>query len=117
MTAAWPSALPCRFTAYSQDYEAADNLIRSDMSIGPAKVRRRSTSAVAKLSGDMVMTSAQRDEFFAFVQDDIVSGALPFTFKNPHGTNDILVRYVPPYRVKRFGAGKWVISMQLEILP
>lgn len=117
MTATWPTRLPCRFTAYSQDHEAADNLIRSEMSVGPAKARRRSTAAVSRLSGEMVMTSAQLDAFFAFVKDDVAGGALPFTFKHPYGNDQILVRYLPPYRVKRFGAGKWLVSLSLEVLP
>lgn len=113
----WPASLPCRFTATSQSHEGADNLIRSEMSVGPDKARRRSTASVSRLSGDMVMTSAQRATFATFIKQEAKDGALPFTFKDPYGTGSILVRYVPAYRVSRFGAGKWLVSLQLEVLP
>ncbi|NLS07604.1 hypothetical protein HGP14_30540 [Rhizobium sp. P32RR-XVIII] len=63
------------------------------------------------------MTSAQRETFVDFVRDTIADGAAPFTFRNPYGTDTILVRYVPPYSVKRLGASKWTVSLSLEVLP
>lgn len=117
MIADWPDTLPCRFTATSQQEESADNLLRSQTSIGPAKTRRRSTAGVSTLSGELVMTGAQRETFADFIRNTIADGALPFTFKNPYGADDIIVRYVPPYSVKRLGAGKWTVTLHLEVLP
>jgi len=112
----WPQSLPQYFTTTSYETEGADNILRSDNSIGPAKTRRRTTANVWKESGQLVMSAAQYRAFLGFVQDTILDGAKPFKFPaqllGPHN----LVRMTNPHKASRVGA-QWYVSLSLEVLP
>ncbi len=95
--------------------EGADNLISSQTSVGPAKVRRRSSSAVEPLSGSMNMTTAQLLTFRAFVKETIKDGALPFAFPDPVGGPALLVRR-KAHAISAFGVD-WRVNLTLEVLP
>jgi hypothetical protein len=112
----WPATLPQYFLRDGYSETDPDNLISSDTSIGPAKLRRRSTSAIRPIAGTIVVTEAQYAIFQSFRANDIKSGALPFTFPDPHTRAAILVRLhgPPTYSVD----GKdWHIGIALEVLP
>jgi hypothetical protein len=67
MTAIWPDALPRRFTVSSYQETRPDNVLYSEVSVGPAKARRRTTSNVWDQSGTMVMTYDQYRSFLRFL--------------------------------------------------
>lgn len=118
MTVAWPSTLPQCFLADSISLEQAQNVISSEMSVGPDKVRRRSTAAVRPMTGTLKLDAAQYEIFTAFVETDIADGARPFLFPRqepPLGTS-ILVRLKPPYKVSRVG-NHWRVTLDLQVLP
>jgi len=116
MTAAWPATLPQSFLTDGFGEESANNTIESDVSIGPKKVRRRSTSGVRKMSGALMMTTAQYATFRTFVSVTIKDGALTFTFPDPNEGADLLVRLAGSYKVgveKPFRK----IEIELEVMP
>ena len=116
MTVSWPNTLPQQFLREGFGGTSPDNLIASEMSIGPAKVRRRSTAAAWPLSGIMVMTDAQFTRFEEFVDDDIASRSKAFYFPHPRGGAPILVRMPKPYRWEAEGI-EWRVSFELEVRP
>lgn len=112
----WPTTLPQCFTMDGFGLESADNLIASETSVGPAKIRRRTTSNVQKISGTMVMDDIQLSIFRAFVSNDIKDRSLTFNFPDPFGGTDLLVRMPNTYKVSVFGL-IWKVQFDLEILP
>jgi hypothetical protein len=116
MPASWPTTIPQYMLISSYSEEAPNNLISSSVSVGPAKVRRRTTAGVGKISGSFLMSSAEVALFEAFVSSDIQDGALAFTFPNQRGSGTKLVRLIPSYSIAPSGAN-WNISVQLEVLP
>ncbi len=112
----WPDTLPQCFTATSYEEEGADNLLRSDNSVGPAKTRRRTTANVWKQSGQMVMSVSQYRAFLTFVENDLLDRAKAFVFPDQMGGLANLVRIVSPHKASRTGA-KWYVSLSLEVLP
>ena len=116
MTAAWPTTLPQHFLREDFAGTSPDNLIASEMSIGPAKVRRRSTAAVSIMNGTMIMTEAQLTTFETFVETTIAERSKAFTFPNPRGGADLLVRMPKSYTWAPDGV-QWRVSFQLEVLP
>ncbi|MBB3523077.1 hypothetical protein [Rhizobium sp. BK456] len=112
----WPDALPQCFTTTSHEEEGADNVLRSENSIGPAKTRQRTTANVSKESGQMVMSAGQYKAFKSFVKTDLLDGAEAFLFPDQLGGLANLVRIVSPYKASRTGA-KWYVSLALEVLP
>ncbi|MGY5789049.1 hypothetical protein ACXHXM_01960 len=115
-TPIWPAVLPQKFLREGFAEEGQDNLIVSDMSVGPRKSRARSTSAVYPISGAMIMTEAQFAELKTFIRTEIQQRALPFTFPDPHGGAALLVRMTRPYSIAPIGV-QWRVQIVLEVLP
>lgn len=110
----WP--LPCFFTAASYEEGGADNVLRTQNSIGPAKSRRRTTSNVKTQNGQMVMTYGQYETFLDFLENDILDGAKAFAFPDRLGGADLLVRMREPHKATVEG-NLWHVSIMLEVLP
>jgi hypothetical protein len=111
----WPADLPQNFTASSFNLEGPDNVMRSENSVGPAKVRRRTTSNVWKESGELFMTAAQYSAFLTFLAS-ILDGAKAFTFPSQVTGTGELVRMTAPHKARSVAA-YWYVSLSLEILP
>ncbi|NZD50545.1 hypothetical protein [Rhizobium leguminosarum] len=116
MTAFWPYDLPKAFTVSSYQETRPNNVIYSDVSTGPAKARRRTTSNVWDQSGNMVMTYGQYRSFLTFVSDTISDGAQAFWFPDRLGGPDLLVRIKEPPKASIDG-NFWRVSLMLEVLP
>jgi len=112
----WPVTLPQAFLKDGFSEEGADNLLASNVSIGPAKVRRRTTSNVEPITGTMMMSDTQRQAFKAFVKDDIKDRSIAFTFPDPHGGSALLVRMRAPPTYTPIGIS-WRVQIALEVLP
>lgn len=116
---AWPAPLPQSFVMDSYQEEMPDNVIRDQFDVGPAGVRRRSTSAPYKISGPMRMTVDQWEELKTFYEDTILHGSLPFDFPEqgcPTTPATLVVRFTAPPARTRAGP-KWNVTLQLEVLP
>lgn len=112
----WPADLPQEFLQDGYSEEGADNLLATNVSVGPAKVRRRTTANVRPITGSMMMLEAQYQTFIDFVIDDIKDRAIAFTFPNPHGGSPLLVRMRQPASVSSVGVD-WRVQIGLEVLP
>jgi hypothetical protein len=115
-TPAWPSSLPHCFTTDSHSEEGADNVIYSEVSVGPAKARRRTTAQPWSMGGTLRMSADQYLAFQAFLRDEIADGAFSFTFPDRLGGPDLLVRITTPHKATRSGA-KWNVSLVLDVMP
>ena len=116
MTITWPSELPQHLLRDGFSKKSPDNLIASEVSIGPAKVRRRTTAAVTPISGSLIMTDAQLDQFEDFVENDIAQRSKAFNFPDPRSGSPMLVRMTSAYMVEFLGQD-WKVSISLEVLP
>lgn len=116
----WPLGLPQKFLIDGFSEGLANNRIRSQNDIGPAKVRPRSTAGVRMMAGSMSMTTDQLAVFKDFVEVDIFQGASPFTFPNQtfDGDAPYLVRFAEEMPQWQWMAPHtWKVDMKLEILP
>ena len=118
----WPATLPQELKLAGHSEIAPDLVIRTEMSVGPAKARRRVSDNVRLFSASLVMTVAQcalLDEFFV---DSTKGGSLPFQWTHPRTGNLIDFRFIgpPTYtpRAPRHApAAKYLATFQLEALP
>lgn len=120
MIDSWPEGLPQRFISDSFSTAMADNRLRSEVDVGPAKMRRRSSRAARPMSGSMLMTTSQlNDVLRPFVETDLGQGILPFMFPDPAGGDPILCRFaadgLPSWTHER--PGFWRVSVKFEVLP
>jgi hypothetical protein len=115
--ASWPGTLPTEpiETGYSET--APNNLIRTNMDVGPAKVRKRTLANVRQLTVQFVLTSTQVGYLDTFYVTTTNSGADSFTWTHPRTTSPITLRFVNPPTYTPIEGGLYSVSLSLEILP
>lgn len=116
--AAWPSELYNCILRSTLKEKAANNLLRTNMDVGPAKVRRRTTANVRPFSFALKCTSNQVDILLAFFNNDIFGGADEFDFVHPRTGASLRVRWAgdPPEYQDEDGI-LYDIPIMLEIMP
>lgn len=111
----WPSTLkPLKGSVQETPPE---NAIRSDMDVGPAKVRRRTTANIRPLTFSMRLTGAQTATLDTFYNTDTFSGVEPFDFKHPRTGSTVTARFVSPPSYQDVDGVMWDVNIDLEILP
>jgi hypothetical protein len=110
----WPHPeIPILQDGYS--YNPADNTVRFEPDVGPAQVRRRSTSNPDYLSFKMQMTRSEAEDFYDFYKYATVGGTRRFNFTNPQTLEAGEARFkAPPMMVSKDLDA--VVSFELEIL-
>jgi hypothetical protein len=77
----WPSVLPQNISGYSG--APGDGLIRTSMSAGPPKTRRRFTAVMEPVSGYIIVTPEQFTFFRYWYDTILLNGALRFGWVHP----------------------------------
>lgn len=121
----WPSDIPQLYQKGSFSLVPQGNILRTDMSSGPAKVRRLFTAVPNDYSGSMIFDAAQLVTFQTFFDTTIASGSLTFNFPNPFdfGATTVEVRFkidtkAAPYTLTPDGDTlDWDIDLSLESIP
>jgi hypothetical protein len=87
--------------------------MRSDMGVGPQKLRRRSSSAVRPVSLRLMLTDAQLQVFDDFYDEN---DAVAFDFTDPRTGDTKRARFTSPpsYNLNQT---MWDVSVKLEYLP
>lgn len=108
---AWPSDIPVSKDNYIE--EPPNNVIRSDMGVGPAKIRRRTILNVRNVSFTLCLTSSQMTTFDSFY---LSNDAIAFDFTNPRTNTTVRARFrsAPSYSLDE---SHWRVGVELEILP
>lgn len=115
----WPTTLPDYLMKDALSETLPANTIRSSMEVGPAKVRRRATSAVRLISGKIKLTAAQAADLDTFYSATTQCGSIQFDWKHPRTRAAVNMRFVGPPVIVPYGAegNRWAASLQLEVLP
>jgi len=116
--ATWPVTLPQFNEILVDTYTeiAPQNVIRTQMDIGPDKLRRRGTAAPELFTGSFHMTSTQVGILRTFFDDTVNYGADAFDSIHPRTTAAISARFTAQPQIARSGAD-WIVSVGMEILP
>jgi hypothetical protein len=115
MAASWPAGLPGGFLEGTDKQTGEDNLLRSAMDVGPAKVRRRTTAGAGILEGTLMLDQGQFDLFLQFWRTTTRAGALAFSF---YGVALFRFRQAPSWTTVRTALGPhYQVTMNLEVLP
>ena len=104
-----------RFVILKDDFEEIlpNRTIRSDMDIGPAKVRRRTILGVTELNFKMYLTPEIYEMFKTFYLENDVG---VFDFLRPDNNTTVQARFksVPSATMNE---SLWSVAVNLEILP
>ena len=115
--AVWPATLQQKLNTESFSEKFGETLLRSDMDIGPAKVRRRFTKGVDEISCSINLDFDEYDDFSVFFKTTVNGGATPFTFIHPISGLTVSVRFKEPPTISPLGGRKFRVSMLWEVLP
>lgn len=117
MTIYYPEGLP-RGLHSGRKYQLVSPLMRSDLTSGRARQRRRFTSVPEAVSVGWLFDSAQGQAFEAWWQDVLVDGSLWFEcpLGHPLGYDFYTCRFTGPYSgPSRVGPNLWSYSAELEL--
>lgn len=117
----WPAAMP------DPDWDAvsiggpSNGVIRTEMSAGPAKQRRRFTAVTRPVALSFApLTSSVFAAFEAFYHIDLQGGALAFDMAHPITGSVARFRFVAseePFTVSPVGRDAYRLDVTLELLP
>lgn len=116
--AIWPVTLPTLTSGFlAGTYKEAppNNTIRTNMDIGPPKMRRRTTCGPVPISGQMLMTSTQIDILDTFYVSTLKYGSTSFGGHHPRLGSTVTMRFVdrPEWTDN---APFWNVGLSLEII-
>jgi len=117
MAELWPSGLQDIVNEEGFGYTLGDTLVRSDMDVGPAKVRRRYTKGVENLTTTINLTTSEYTTFKNFYDTTLNGGVTPFLFDHPITGVQEEFRFVNPPKIDSIGGGNFRVSMEWEKLP
>ena len=118
MAEPWPATLPQALRIDGLSRTFADGRLRAETAAGPGKVRLRSSAAVKRLAGTMILTAAQKDTLETFVETALNGGAGVIDFPDPEGAGTILVRFVEELpSIAAVTPDLWQVQFDFEIMP
>lgn len=117
MAETWPVALQTLVNEEGFGLKMADTVLRSDMDIGPAKIRRRYTKGVETLTVSINLDTDQYDLFNDFFYTTLNGGAKTFNYTHPITQDSQEFRFVGSPDIRSLGGGNFRASMTWEILP
>lgn len=109
--ASWPSTIPVSRENYQE--MSPNRVTRSNMDVGPQKIRRRSSSAVRPINLRLMLTDDQLQTIDDFYNDN---DAAAFDFIDPRTGDTKRARFAdaPSYNLKET---MWDVSIKMEYLP
>ena len=118
----WPDTLPQ--VRYWPDngtpsYEPQDNTIRTSVTAGPAKLRRRFTAVPETCKIQLWLTTDQLATLKDFVQN-VLGDVLPFTWVDFRNDQQANYRFPKGWAsvTHKFDSGDiWMANIELELLP
>lgn len=87
----WPPELPQQFVIESFSRKAPENRVRTKVEGAVPKLRRRYSNIAEPFSGDMIMTTAQRNAFWSYYKNTLKHGTLAFNFPEPAVTDGTMI--------------------------
>lgn len=118
--AVWPVSLPPEPRLKEYQETPPDLTLRTAVSAGPDKVRRRNSANVRVAEFTFDFTQEQWETFDEFFLETIAGGALPFELTRPSTGNvaDFRIVGLPRYTpLSPRSLGRWVVRFQAEMLP
>lgn len=113
----WPLTLPAAPLVDGFRETMPPVTVRTEMDAGPAKIRRRTTSGVGKLSLAYLLNAAQVATLESFVTHDLAGGALAFGFTHPRRGTTVNCRFTRLPEHLAVNADFFKSTFELEILP
>lgn len=116
MSVVWPASLQQKLSTTGFTLSFGDSTLRSEMDIGPAKLRRRSSREIDGLTCSILIDFDEYQDFENFIKITTNGGVTPFEFLNPMTGVNTLYRFVGKPSITPLGGRVFSVSMQWEDL-
>ena len=113
----WPASLPQVPESSSYEETAPNELLRTQMDSGPAKVRRRFTSGVRDYGMTFRMTKAQVATLDTFYITTLSGGVVKYDWTNPRTGATDTFRFKSPPKYQHRTGDFWRVAIEIEQLP
>lgn len=117
MAALWPVALQQKLNVANFGYDFGSTVIRSDMDVGPAKQRRRSTKAVDTLPCSIDLEYTLFQTLYDFWDVTLNGGVNTFEFIHPFTQEVREFRMTAEPKISPLGGRMFRVLMQWELMP
>jgi len=117
MPQTWPSTLQAKINESGFSRKKGDTLLRTEMEVGIAKVRRRYTKGINELRVSIWVTQSQFNDFETFYDTTLAGGVLSFNFVDPITKATKVYRFKAPPETDYVGGETFAISMTWEEIP
>ena len=113
----WPITLPISPLSDGYSETEDNNIIRTKMGTGPAKIRRRATAVPSKIGVAYILDKTQIAILDDFYSATLKSGSLSFNYTHPRTSVVENTRFLKPPEYSSQNGEYFSVSLQLEILP
>ena len=114
---AWPVSLQQRLNVDSFQYQIGKTALRTEMDIGPAKVRSRFTDAVDMYTCSVLLTFAEVATFKTFYKTTLNNGVNQFLFDDPFTEEETAFRFAEDPVIRPLGGLTYQLQMVWERMP
>jgi hypothetical protein len=115
--ATWPVTLPQEPIMDGYQESLGNVLLRTNMDVGPAKVRRRSAIRNDPITLFLKLTTAELAIFKDFCITSLHNCLDTIQWVHPITGTSIDLRFTTPPVWEPAEAGVWNVTMQLEVMP
>jgi hypothetical protein len=112
----WPATLPQTVDSDKYEERIQDNRLRTDMDMGPPKMRPRFSAVIETFTFEMDLTRTEASDFITFYKTTTKFGTEEFQWVHPRTEAIVMMRFSTPYTIRR--VEHFVrVQFNLEILP
>lgn len=110
----WPVSLQQKLDSDSFELKLGSTTIRTEMDVGPAKVRSRYTDAVDDYTCSILLDYDEYQTFIDFYKTTLANGALTFTHLDPFTGLEATFRFKEDPSIRALGGRTFRVSMFWE---
>lgn len=113
----WPTAddFPQKPASTGYDEDPGNPFARTEMDVGPAKVRRRTSGSIEKFEVQYEVDGTHLSTWRTFYA--AVGLSELFNWTHPSKGTSVEARFVSPPKIRNAGADNWVLVCSIEVLP
>lgn len=113
----WPAQLQQKLNVAQFQVQIGNTIVRSDMDVGPAKLRSRFTDGIDIYTCSINLDFDDYDVLTTFFKTTLNNGANQFEFDDPFTESPAAFRFVGPPQAQPLGGRVFQISMTWEKMP
>lgn len=110
----WPTSLEQYVDADSFNYKYGETVLRSDVDIGPKKLRRRFTRPINTASVSFILHEGDFATFDTFYNTTTNAGVTPFDLAHPITGVVKQWRFTETPSVRPLGGNEFTVAFELE---